>query len=733
MPFFYQKKYTLSFILFFSLIVAAKAQYSDDYTPIKSSGAIPEEFLKSAKALSMEETRAIVAGKDHDAKTQFTISQNYFLQNLLLSGDVLFNDPLSVYVNKVADELLKDNASLRQQLHIYVVKRPEVDAFAFDKGFVFVNIGLLAQLENEAQLAYVLSHEITHITKHHSITEYIENIKLNNGTSDYEDGSENDRNLAKYKFSKEQESEADVEGLKLFKESKYSVKTVSGAFDVLQYSYLPFELADFKKSFFEENDMTLPDTLILKKTQEVKSNDDYDDTKSTHPNIRKRRGSIESDLKMEDESSRKKYLVSEDEFKKTRENARFELCRLYQRDRDYVNAIYAAYLLLEKYPNNLFLHKTISKALYNISVNKSNEKNRNSTNITDDSKLSSKRYSIPDYTKIEGPSQRVYYMLDNLSAKELNVVAINYVYKAHKKYPSDKTLSSLTDSLFAELVFANDLYPNDFSRKTKKEIKEDASRPVVKDSTDGEESKYSKIKKQQQQVEMSTDENFIKYALVDEFKDADFAKRYSEIAKGNSKKVEIETSTSLNKKHSRDKNNDVPLLGIDKVIFIPPYYSRVEYKDGDDFVNFYESEERQKWLLDVEKKCANQLKLSFAEVNTVGISSGDLEKFNDNAVVNEWIETRFRHGNNSDEVIENAESIKQLIDKLGSKYLAWGGVANVKGRSYKNTYFFLVFNLESGEVMKYETQYARTKDYSDMVTSLVYNSLMHVSKKPKPE
>ena len=40
-------------------------------------------------------------------------------------------------------------------------------------------------------------------------------------------------------------------------------------------------------------------------------------------------------------------------------------------------------------------------------------------------------------------------------------------------------------------------------------------------------------------------------------------------------------------------------------------------------------------------------------------------------------------------------------------------------------------NLESGQLMKFETRYTRGKDNRDMVTSFVYNSLMHVAKKPK--
>ena len=157
-------------------------QFAKDYTPISSSGTLPDEFLKTARAMSVEDIKTIGYGQDRAVKQQFVMANNYFLKDLLLSGEVLINDPLTKYVNKVADEVLKSNPLLRQQIHIYVTKSSDVNAYAFDKGFIFINVGLLAQLENEAQLAYVLAHEIDHVMKKHSVTEYVENVKLENGT-----------------------------------------------------------------------------------------------------------------------------------------------------------------------------------------------------------------------------------------------------------------------------------------------------------------------------------------------------------------------------------------------------------------------------------------------------------------------------------------------------------------------------------------------------------------------
>ncbi len=54
----------------------------------------------------------------------------------------------------------------------FVVRDIEPNAFALPDGQVYVNSGLLAVLENEAQLAGVLAHEVHHTAGHHGILSY---------------------------------------------------------------------------------------------------------------------------------------------------------------------------------------------------------------------------------------------------------------------------------------------------------------------------------------------------------------------------------------------------------------------------------------------------------------------------------------------------------------------------------------------------------------------------------
>jgi hypothetical protein len=278
-------------------------------------------------------------------------------------------------------------------------------------------------------------------------------------------------------------------------------------------------------------------------------------------------------------------------------------------------------------------------------------------------------------------------------------------------------------------VNVNSLYLNDFSKQTKAEIKGDVKEVKIIDTTEAEESKYSKIKREQVKVEVESDDNFTKYAFVGLLKDDDFVKRYTAISKGLTQQQPDESYVKPKGK-SKKKKEKSENLGIEKIAFVDPFYMRVKTKHGNDIVDFFESENRENFLADLQNKCADKLKLSHVNLSTKDLTSSDMIRYNDNALINEWLVERFKHGN-TNEMVTSSEDLKKLIDKLGTKYIAWSGVFHSKTRSHHNTYFFMLFNLETGEALRYESKYSKGKDNKDLITSLTYNSLMHVTKKPK--
>src|SRR2546427_10139886 len=84
----------------------------------------------------------------------------------------LYQDPLlEDYLNQVAGRLappeVKGQEAIR--LRVYAIKDPTLNAFTFPTGSIYVHTGLLARLENQAQLGIVLGHEMTHATHRHAL------------------------------------------------------------------------------------------------------------------------------------------------------------------------------------------------------------------------------------------------------------------------------------------------------------------------------------------------------------------------------------------------------------------------------------------------------------------------------------------------------------------------------------------------------------------------------------
>jgi beta-barrel assembly-enhancing protease len=81
-----------------------------------------------------------------------------------------YNDPeLLHYVNLVGKAVSEVSTRPDIDYHFAILNTEYPNAFATPGGYVFVSIGLLKMLENEAQLAGVLAHEIAHISQKHAL------------------------------------------------------------------------------------------------------------------------------------------------------------------------------------------------------------------------------------------------------------------------------------------------------------------------------------------------------------------------------------------------------------------------------------------------------------------------------------------------------------------------------------------------------------------------------------
>src|ERR1039458_2491992 len=79
----------------------------------------------------------------------------------------LVQDPVvNEYVNRIGQNLVR-NSDAQVPFTIKVIDSDEVNAFALPGGFFYVNSGLILAADEEAELAGVMAHEISHVAARH--------------------------------------------------------------------------------------------------------------------------------------------------------------------------------------------------------------------------------------------------------------------------------------------------------------------------------------------------------------------------------------------------------------------------------------------------------------------------------------------------------------------------------------------------------------------------------------
>lgn len=175
----------------------------------------------------------------------------------------LYDDPvLTAYLNDVAQNLIpEDIRGKGLSFQVNIIKNPLLNAFAYPNGAIYVSTGILSKMENEAQSAALLGHEMAHVTHRHAIENYrsVKNTSAVLATVQVAAipfgvygslasllGSIGAM-AAVTGYSRELETEADREGLELMTDAGYDPQEASKLFVYLKTD---LEKRDVKEPFF---------------------------------------------------------------------------------------------------------------------------------------------------------------------------------------------------------------------------------------------------------------------------------------------------------------------------------------------------------------------------------------------------------------------------------------------------------------------------------------------------
>tara|TARA_B110000438_G_C15804532_1_gene646679 strand:+ start:235 stop:2160 length:1926 start_codon:yes stop_codon:yes gene_type:complete len=325
---------------------------------------IPKEFRKAnlleINKLIEDETSI---GKTKDRKS-FHLSNNYFLNELYNSGDVIFNNKITSYMNEIVSDLLIHDQKTRKNIEIYLFRSTVPNAFTTIDGGIFIHIGLISRMQNKDELAFVIAHEIGHYIKGHQMKRFKNNDLVENEYKRKDKGAELKKTLKKLSFSRENEMEADIIGLSLFENSNYSWKALSPIFLLLKQSDLPIYKCDLSPLFLESKNLNVIDSIFLDghSPKDLNKLDDDDVEFSTHPSADARiKILLERAIKKNSET----YI--DDGFKKISEQCLFETMCLYNEDFDFFSGLYYARFLLQQFPDNQTANYELIRSLYGIS------------------------------------------------------------------------------------------------------------------------------------------------------------------------------------------------------------------------------------------------------------------------------------------------------------------------------------------------------------------------------
>lgn len=103
-------KHTISFLVLMCVgLCALRAQSESTYAGVKCEGLFPKEIAQMLK--------------ERPSDANFTVRRE------VMQGNLIFGTKMNAYLDNIVENLLKDETQLRSQIHVYILRSAEVNAY----------------------------------------------------------------------------------------------------------------------------------------------------------------------------------------------------------------------------------------------------------------------------------------------------------------------------------------------------------------------------------------------------------------------------------------------------------------------------------------------------------------------------------------------------------------------------------------------------------------------------
>lgn len=378
------KNYINFLLLFLSVVFFGQTYKTIDTADYKQR----KDFIKNYSLnneLLVKSLKAKYSGKTGGELSKIYNELGKDFEKQVKNKDFIFNSVFDAKVKDIIGRLRKNNPQIPENLKILIAKDNTPNAYCFADGTFVINMGLFNWLNNDSQLAAVISHELGHKITEHTLKTFLGLINQNQldkmVVQDIKATKENrnqrafsvlkNRVYKKGTENRKQEMQADSLGYTVFKNSDFTktefINTLKRLEDFDTISPKELKVETYKKFFNlpkqEFNDKWLKkEDFSLYNYNHFKSKLNKDSLKS-HPEITLRINHLKRlfpELKTEvaDEKASASYAALE-------KTARMETLPNFYHAEDYGIGIYVSLQFLqdgeeEKYYKN-WLGKCFSK------------------------------------------------------------------------------------------------------------------------------------------------------------------------------------------------------------------------------------------------------------------------------------------------------------------------------------------------------------------------------------
>ncbi|MCB9495919.1 MAG: M48 family metalloprotease [Fibrobacteria bacterium] len=407
---------------------------------LSSQGRIPEDFLgdpagqvptlagRDGKALGFWASRS--GSSEKRDWNEFWWRQLSTRRDLALRGWAMFGDPASVYLSQVLDSVLVSQPELRKKLRVYACPSPYVNAIMLPDGVALFNLGLLARLADESQLAQILAHEAAHFALHHAEDSWWEDREGSTGSSDR-------WARTRFQHSRERESMADSLGLVYLKGSRYSTRSVDSTFGILDASDNAQGTRPWSRDALSSfPDLTIPESTWLdpSRTTLAPPQTEDSDSMATHPAIPRRREASRRQVGA-DSTGGQTWLVGESRFLAVREAARLAVPHGWLEANQPAAALFESWNLLQTRPHDRALQSTFDQALIELALDRS-----------------AARRSAPRAARLRiwGAYQTLDHFIKHIDDARMVTLGILASRQAKARSPQDSLWAGLESELLSE-------------------------------------------------------------------------------------------------------------------------------------------------------------------------------------------------------------------------------------------------------------------------------------------